>query len=492
VDAHEIVRYLNPEADERAVLSVIFRKSGGILTLTAASLLIGPRAMAESSWPTWRRESGRRSGVDFVKAEFVHDLAEWVVGRAIVDIADVVGWIESSLAGRCLSIGPIPEATASLGAAESPIQVFEGVDSPTTQFICGSVRPVRGFHFPNRDNDDTPQGLDREWHLDEQKIFNAPYELLGIFVAKDAESVPSPAGLFVGRLQRRAWLIEVRGGDELETFEVHVGLDPERVDIADLEIEYEETLRSDVVLNQRVRLEDVDLASVRGAPAVRVDLPTMGTKVAHAVRLHDRDGVLLDMTDPHYLVESIGITLVAGGHESEIVVGKRRPTPTLVERAERVDHVIEQFRAWFERGLDGKVFDKDEDSRTALLAHLRSSRGPLMVLDAWFGKRQVDWDLIRQSDRDKRLLIGEKAAARNPPPFPPIERLEVRVWKSSSGKNPFHDRFYLWDEGGLHVGTSPDGFGGRLFRMQRIGKVEANGLRTRFEDWWGSESVRPF
>ncbi len=42
--------HLACEVDERAVLSAIYRESGGIVRLQYASLLVGPGEMANGSW----------------------------------------------------------------------------------------------------------------------------------------------------------------------------------------------------------------------------------------------------------------------------------------------------------------------------------------------------------------------------------------------------------------------------------------------------------
>jgi hypothetical protein len=244
-----------------------------------------------------------------------------------------------------------------------------------------------------------------------------------------------------------------------------------------------------VIINQRIRLEDVPITE--SGPNMCVVLPTIGTNVAHGARLRDRDGVLLDMTDSHYLLEHVSIKLIAGGKESEISVGERRLQPSLVERASRVKEVTEQYRKWFEAGIDGRVFDDEKLARDALVKHLQASRGPLSVFDPYFGRpnkagsAERDWSLLRGLNRPIRLLTSDEAHPVGASPG--INLLEARKWIRK--KPPFHDRFYLWDEGGLNVGTSPNGFGGRLFRMQRLGAVEAASLQLRFDAWWSSGDV---
>jgi hypothetical protein len=62
-----------------------------------------------------------------------------------------------------------------------------------------------------------------------------------------------------------------------------------------------------------------------------------------------------------------------------------------------------------------------------------------------------------------------------------LPQLEIRSW---SQKAPWHDRAYLWADGGLTVGVSPSGLGKRLMRLDRLSPVEAGAWRTWFEAWW--------
>lgn len=494
MDARDVMDYLEAEEDEKAVLSAILERDADGWELIAASLLIGPKEMATLSWPSWRRASGiSHARPSYDPPEFVHDLGRWKVGRVAMEMTEAATWLRKATdQPGAAKLGP-ETATASLSAASCPMHFFPGVDTTASQLMAATVRPVRGFFFPIEEGR-SPRELDWEWVIAGQTVFNAPYELLGIFISnEERQSMPTPAGLLVGRLERRAWITSSHGGENLGTFDVNLGLDTDRVDIAELEIEYEERLDDEVILNQRVRLEEVEISTVRQAPDVTVRLPTMGTKVAHAVRLRDRDGALLDMTDPHYLLENIHLTVAGGGREDTIVIGRERPRPTLVARAQRVHEVIEEYRKWFEAGIDGKVFEDEVVARAALVEHLSRAHGALAVSDPYFaaskpGPSEQDWKLLRGLGRSIMVLTSERAKPVSPSPS--IPGLQVRVWKDSSGRVPFHDRFYLWDGGGLNVGTSPNGFGGRLFRMQRLGSVESEALRTRFRAWWASPDVR--
>ena len=492
MDAAAIFDFLSPEPDERWVLSWIAACDGTELDLTCASLLAGPPSMATSSWADWRGTHLPRDWPCLHQPDFVHRLDGWIVGRTSLPHEEVAAWLHGALQGTAPAGGSFPGARAALVAADAPFHVFPQTDGPLSNLIEGPRRPARGFFFPHA-ADDVVRGLPWQWRLPgDQLIPNAPVELLGIFVSDADCGGPAPAGLFVGRVERRAWLRTVRGGADLETFEAHIALDPERIDVADLEIEFEERIKTEVVFNQRVRLEDVPIGKVRGKPDFVVALPTMGTRVAHALRLRDRDGVLLDMTDPHYLVERIvlSVGLMDAPETAETVeIGDRPEPPSLLQRADQVRSVIDQFGSWFRDGLSEKVFRDADAARVALRDHLAGARGELRVFDSWFGYGSEDWSLLTGLDRPIRLLTT--SGPRSVLVAPSIEGLEVRVWQRELGQAPFHDRGYVWDGGGVYVGTSPNGFGHRLFRMQRFGEVEAAALTGEFETWWEADEVRP-
>ena len=481
VDARAIVDFLKPELDERAVLSFLAERDANGLSLDVASLLIGPADMAESSWPAWRKQVDDVVNVEFPQPEFTHDVDRWFAGRKRLSIDEAAKWLESALREGLASLAPMKQAVVDVGAAEAPIHVFPGRASDVSLLVMGAQRPTRGFFFRDR-ADRWVQDVPMRWSLEGLEVYNAASELLGIFIPDQPDSKGAPAGIFVGRVERRAWLEGVRGGVDLETFDVRIGLDPRRIDVADLEIEFEEHVRGEVVLNQRVRLEDVATRNVRGAPRLTVALPTLGRKVAHGVRLRDRDGVLLDMTDTNYLIESISLKFRIADSEEEVVVGERKDPPTLLERAARVDHVTKQFADWFREGLTEQVFFEEEEARSALRVHLQGARGELRIFDPWFGRQESDWHLLDNLEQPIRLLTG---AAAKKLPSPDVSGLTVRVWRERPA--PFHDRAYLWEGGGVHVGTSPNGFGGRLFMMRRLGAVAADELLQRFESWWGSD-----
>jgi len=69
------------------------------------------------------------------------------------------------------------------------------------------------------------------------------------------------------------------------------------------------------------------------------------------------------------------------------------------------------------------------------------------------------------------------------------DKSQVRGWQQRSAA--WHDRVYLWHEGGLSVGTSPSGLGKRVARVDRIAASEATGWQCMFDTWWSSPEAVP-
>ena len=54
-----------------------------------------------------------------------------------------------------------------------------------------------------------------------------------------------------------------------------------------------------------------------------------------------------------------------------------------------------------------------------------------------------------------------------------------------------HERFYVWEGGGLSVGGSPTTFGQAPVRIQRLRPADAERCRDEFEQLWGSPLFKP-
>ena len=123
----DLFDYLECEEDERAVLSVIYRRADAELHLQYASLLVGPARMSEMSWAKWRLESTLRLGERLEPlADLPADLlidnpatadgATLVAGRQSMSVPGARQWLEQLLEnGFGPAIGALPRAQAQLG-----------------------------------------------------------------------------------------------------------------------------------------------------------------------------------------------------------------------------------------------------------------------------------------------------------------------------------------------------------------------------------------
>jgi hypothetical protein len=481
--------YLQIEAGEAVVLSAVYENTAGTPTLMAASLLVGPAAIASGGWPEWRLAAGFKPAPGEeslrVPASFVVELDGTIAGRTSLDQSAAYAWLRSVLEqGVCPAAGPLPDASASLGTARSPIRVCTHSETPAGDLATWLARPITGFHFPRTDTPcDVKAG--KSWNVGDVELFvTGAIDLLGMSWFDEKKGDP-PSGLLLGRFERRAWLASQRLIPEEDLYSVEIGLEPERVELADLEIEVEEATGEELVFAERLMLEETDIRETErqlyGPPpphgdlGVAVRLPTLGRRMTRSVRLHHRDGMLLDQWQSSNIVESTSITLLVNGEaQPPITSGEKRGAQDMVELLGAVERVRSQYATMRREGTHNKIFEDDEEGREALKAILERAPGELLVVDAWFH----DWELLANvTGPPPRVLIG-KDVLKPPPTF------QGKAAQSRSGLAPFHDRFYLWEGGGVSVGTSAGVTSNRLYRIVRMGAAEAQVLRDRFALWW--------
>lgn len=480
--------HLRIKADEAVVLSAVYETATGTPTLMAGSLLVGPPAIAEGGWPAWRLAEGFKPapGEEALKvpATFTVELDGAVAGRTSLDQGDAYAWLRSALEqGVCPAVGPLPQAHASLGAARSPIRVCTHSQTDAGDLATWLARPIIGFHFPRTDE---PADLEagESWTVGEAELYSPAIDLLGMSWFDEKNGDP-PSGLLLGRLERRAWLASQRLIPEDDLYKVEIGLEPDRAELADLEIEVEEEVDDELVFAERLLIEDTDIREAQrhlygpkptqGRLEVGIALPTLGRHVKRAVRLHHRDGMLLDEWQSFNIVESVSITMtVNGAEQAPIKTGEKRGPQDLVELLGAVERVRSQYATLRREGTHNRIFEDLNEGRDALQAILERAPGELLVVDAWFR----DWALLENvTGPPPRVLIGKDV---DPPPA----QFPGRVAQWRSGLAPFHDRFYLWEGGGVSVGTSAGAIRARLYRIVRMGAAESNVLRDRFALWW--------
>lgn len=192
-----------------------------------------------------------------------------------------------------------------VSASVGPVRVFPQDDSPASSLCAAAVRPVAGVLFRGPPTEEpVPEG---RWSSGTNSYYGLPLRL-GLF-EPPTPSARFPAGLLVGRMERRAWFNGVRGEPELTTFLLDIGLEPARIDISDLEVTLDEWVEEELVYSRRVRLEEVPIDHARDEPAVQVRVPALGPRVRRAARLHHRDGTLLDRTSRFHVVESVEVSI---------------------------------------------------------------------------------------------------------------------------------------------------------------------------------------
>lgn len=486
-DVQAIWGHLGIEQDEIVVLSAIYETRDEGHDLLAASLLVGPATTADG-WPAWRAAEGFRPkpSEDALRlpGEFAATLEGAIVGRAVLQPADAYRWLRFVLEkGSCPPVGGLPQATASLGIARAPIRVCTHSETTAGDLATWLARPVVGFHFPRAGVEIHAVPGDA-WEIEGTKVFSPAIDTLGMSWFEEKKG-PPPSGLVIGKFEPRAWLISQMLEREHDLYKVEIGFDPERVEIMDLEVEVEENIGEELVFAEHLRLEDTDLrevqAKVYGQNAAKrslvigVALPTLGRGVKRSVRLTHRDGQLLDEWQSFNIVETISINLTFDGAEqAPKTIGETRKQQDLVELLGAVERVRKQYADLRRGGARNRIFQTAADGRAALQGVLERATGELLVVDAFF----KDWSLLESlGTPPPRVLIGPDAQA-------PPTSFEGKVARWTKSYAPFHDRFFLWQGGGVSVGTSAGAVRNRLFRIVRISAAESEALREQFSLWW--------
>jgi hypothetical protein len=166
------------------------------------------------------------------------------------------------------------------------------------------------------------------------------------------------------RLASTAWINDLRADRSGTTYSIHLGHDPGRIDVAELELTFEERLGGELIHARRVRLDQVPSDEVRGAPAFNVDVPSTGHGLQRSVTLYDHTGSVLDMTGSHFSVEIINITidvigaLPGGGRTSSIDFVQDEDSE---DRFPKVNAAAAAWEDWLKLGVDQTVFKPGDD-----------------------------------------------------------------------------------------------------------------------------------
>jgi hypothetical protein len=487
-----LVTALEPLPDELAVASLILRRSPDGWALVRGSLLVAPHHAGEANWFDWQVRHGIRPLIqpDPPGPQYLVEAEDYLAGRAVMSLDEADGWLQRLIEGGVGSpVGPLPDFGGSLHHPVAPLRVSAHMDTPGSTFVSSGVRPAVGYLLAmGEENPGEAEAPVDGWHAVHGMTWkgeggtwiNTPLSL-GVPIMLNE---PCPRGLFVGRLGRTAWINNLRGSEGLSTFECSLGLEPERIDIADLAIAFEEWVGDELVHAQQVHLEDWDVDAVRGAAAVDVHLPTLGPAIRRTVRLYDRSGAFLDGSgDRFYIAEKITISVGIIGSDAPAAVvtaGEETPQPDLVEMSEAIDRVKRQHHDLRTSGAAATLIPSGPAVRAHLQAVLAQARGRIQIVDRYFGNDPADWAMLPSG-----IAIEVLVSAGTPPPAP-IAGVDVRRLRGAPP--PFHGRAYLWEDGGVAVDASPNGFGHSPVLVTRLDPELAAHWQLIFAGWWAAAS----
>jgi hypothetical protein len=487
-----LITALEPLPDELVVASLILRRNHDGWVLVRGSILVAPHQAGETNWFDWQVRHGIRPLIqpDPTGPEYRVETGNYMAGRAVISLNEADRWVRSlTEEGVGPAVGTLPGFGANLDRPIAPLRVSPHLDTPGSTFVCSVVRPAVGYILASGDaNPRTVEEPVDGWQAVESGIWegegatwiNTPLTL-GVPIALNE---PCPEGLFVGRLNRTAWITNLRAPEGISTFECSLGLEPERTDIADLAIAFEEWVGDELVHAQQVHLEDWDTDAVRGAPAVDVHLPTLGPGVRRTVRLYDRSGAFLDGSgDRFYILEKITINVGIIGSDAPAAVvttGEKTPQGDLVQMSAAVERVERQHHDLRAAGAAATLIPPGPAVRAHLRAVLAQARGRIQIVDRYFGNDPADWTMLPSG------IATEVLISAGTPPAAPIAGVDVRRLRGSPP--PFHGRAYLWDDGGVAVDASPNGFGHSPVLVTRLDPELAAHWQLIFAGWWAAAS----
>ena len=483
-------KLFSPAEDECAVLSVCAarRTAAHPWQLAYGSLLLVPRNCAEHSWLDWARarrcslaaQSSVRLGPSLCIAG-----ETWLLGRTPLELDEAERWfahlgIAASGATSPISLpaaGPLPELQAQLIPPDAPLRICPNVDSPVSRLIAGLGRPVQALLWNSVDA--TPLALPQLVQIDGADSCFPSWDIAGLTIVDDdvqARCVPT-RGIVAGRVERRAWLGNSRGGGDRE-YHVEIRWDERFIDLVDLELLHLERLGGEIVRSSRIRLDDLDLTAVRTRGTCSVRLPAIGRRVLHELLLCTvEEGEVLDRVGPHPLVERAVLEASKGGSVPE-AFGRatRRPAPDLEETLQRREQLQVGLEAMLQNAAQTRMVVGRRATIEQLKAMLAGVRGELLIQDPYFGSDPDDWRMLDDVAIPVRVLTRKSGKE----PAPIGDNVQARCRR----KARMHDRIYLWERGGLSVGGSPSTFGKAPLRLARLRTAEVSRWRAEFERLW--------
>lgn len=482
------------EPDEKVVLSVCAVTQGDGWRLMHGTLLVVPEACAAISWGEWNRQhaGGRGPKIGPLPTSLSAEGDGWLMARAVIELPQADRWlahlteaVEAATAEPATvkldGVHPVPALSAMLRAPKALLRALPGVDAPAGSLLAGLGRPAQALLWADESAGRFPAPQSVE--VADQTSFLPSLDLTGIHVAPEGWT-ETPRGLLVGRAERRAWLREGRGDGKFESFLVDLGWDPGRISLPDLELTHEELLDGELVLDSRLRLEDLDTRKVDDLGLCTITLPTVGRSVAHSVALRIVDGELLDRSGPYPLVERAQIDITVNGDElPPVVTGISDPPPELDERMQRAAQIATELESVVRNGVQARMIADRQLALDRLTDLLKTARGELLVLDRYFGQSGEDWRLLDDVPVPVRVLCAKLEKDHVP-------AIAAHVSARVRPKAALHERIYVWDGSGLSVGGSPTTFGQGPVRITRLRQAEVDEWRTIFEVEWKSPLYR--
>jgi len=135
------------------------------------------------------------------------------------------------------------------------------------------------------------------------------------------------------------------------------------------------------------------------------------------------------------------------------------------------------------RAAASRLISDAEAARNRLVDELRRSTGEVLVHDRYFGQHADEWEILKAAPGSVRVLTG-KIADEEP-------QISANVSAKYRPKARMHDRFLIWDGGGIAIGGSPSTFGQAAIEIRRLSAAEVDARRSNFEALWACELFRP-
>jgi hypothetical protein len=485
--------------DEAVVLSVLADEDpgGAGWRLRHGSCLIVPQQAADVSWAEWCSPGGTVSPNHRLPARFCVSGEGWLAARQPLSLRDGRQWLEevaqiadltpgllaNEMAPGLRGIGCIPDLQVELDLPTDVIRAMPGLDSAVSNFLAGPGRPAVGLLWrapAQPDPLELPQvvGVGDAWTTWPSR------DLTGIHItSRDIDPRLQLAdGLFVARLERRAWIAEMRGTKEADSVRVMLGWEPSYVDLRQLALQFEEfTYAGELVVSERINLADLELGSLSRAGSAEVRLPSMGSKLRYSMSLYAPDGSLLDRTGPYGFLEQIVMRFeVNDAQVSPINIGEPRARPTLEERVSRAEQLKASLNEVARSGTEARVLREYEHGRALLRHWLEAAREYLLVMDPYFGQETTDWELLDGLPVPVRVLTGKMSEKPVTIPDGVTVRARRKAVKS------MHDRRYVWRGGGLGLGGSISAVGHAPVGVSFLTPPEAEYWQAIFEGLWES------